>query len=169
MSDLTIRPYQPSDLARCRELWTELTQHHRDIYGDPSIGGATPGRYFDAHLARVGPGRLWVAELDGQIVGLTGLIVDGQEAELEPLIVAAPHRHTGIGRALTDRALQEARQLDVRYFSVRPVARNTDAISFFFKQGFHTLGHVELFMDLKSPEAAPWQPGPRLFGHTLKY
>jgi len=169
MSDLTIRPYQPSDLARCRELWRELTQHHRDIYDDPSIGGATPGRYFDQHLTRVGPERLWVAELDGQVVGLTGLIVDGQEAELEPLIVAAPHRGAGIGRALTDHALQEVRQLDVRYFSVRPVARNADAISFFFKQGFHTLGHVELFMDLKPPGADPWQPGPRLFGHTFKY
>jgi len=169
MSDFTIRPYQVSDLDRCRELWTELTQYHRDIYDDPAIGGATPGEYFDQHLARVGPTRLWVAELDGQVVGLTGLIVDGSEAELEPLIIATPHRHTGIGRALTDHAIQKARKLDVRYLSVRPVARNSDAICFFFNGGFHTLGHVELFMDLQPPPVDPWKPGPTLFGHTFKY
>jgi GNAT superfamily N-acetyltransferase len=169
VTDLTIRPYHASDLDRCRELWTELTQYHRDIYADPSIGGATPGQYFDKHLARAGAERLWVAELSGQVVGLTGLVVDGQEAELEPLVVAAPYRGTGIGRALTDHAIQEARKLNVLYLSVRPVARNSDAISFFFNGGFRTLGHIELFMDLNPPTADPWKPGPTLFGHRFKY
>jgi hypothetical protein len=52
---------------------------------------------------------------------------------------------------------------------VRPVARNSDAITFFFNRGFHTLGHIELFMDLKPPGADPWKPGPTLFGRTFKY
>jgi GNAT superfamily N-acetyltransferase len=168
MSSVTVRPYHPSDLDRCRMLWTELTQHHRDIYNDPSIGGDNPGLYFDAHLARVGPERIWVAEGD-QVIGLTGLIVDGQEAEVEPLVVAATHRGQGIGRALLDRMIEEARKLGVRYLSVRPVARNVGAISFFFDAGFRTLGHLEQFMDLGTPAPGTWKSGVDLFGHTFQY
>jgi hypothetical protein len=50
MSDITIRPYGDSDLEPCRTLWAELTRRHREIYGDPSIGGDDPGAYFDDHL-----------------------------------------------------------------------------------------------------------------------
>ncbi len=45
-----IRRYASRDLDRCRELWVELTQHHRDIYGDPSIGGVDPGSFLTSIL-----------------------------------------------------------------------------------------------------------------------
>ena len=131
MSDVTVRPYTPSDLEPCRALWAELTQHHRNIYGDPSIGGEAPGLYFDRHLARVGPDHIWVAECAGKVVGLVGLILDDQEAEVEPIVVALEQRGQGIGRLLLDRVTQEAERLGVRFLNVRPVARNIDAISFF--------------------------------------
>ena len=169
MNDFTIRPYTPSDLAQCRVLWAELTQHHRDIYGDPSIGGATPGLYFDTHLARVGPERIWVAEQDGRIIGLTGLIVEGQEAEVEPLVVASASRRQGIGRALVKHVQEEAKRLQVRTLSVRPVARNADAISFFHASGFGVLGHIELFMDLEDRTASPWKSGLALLGRLFQY
>jgi hypothetical protein len=38
-----IREYTPADVDACRDLWRALTQRHRDIHGDPSIGGADPG------------------------------------------------------------------------------------------------------------------------------
>jgi len=169
MNDCIIRLYAPSDLAQCRELWAELTQHHRDIYGDPSIGGETPGLHFDAHLARVGPERIWVAEQDGRIVGLTGLIVDGQEAEVEPLVVASVSRRQGIGRALVKHVQEEARKLKLRTLSVRPVARNADAISFFYESGFGVLGYIELFMDLENRTAGPWKSGLALWGRVFQY
>ena len=77
MGDVTVRQYDPSDLEPCRELWVELTQHHRHIYEDPSIGGGSPGSHFDKHLARVGPDQLWLAERYDRVVGLVGLIVEG--------------------------------------------------------------------------------------------
>ena len=67
----------------------ELTQWHRDIYASPEIGGSDPGRQFDEHLERVGPENIWVAELDGAVVGLVGLIPDDVQPELEPLVVQA--------------------------------------------------------------------------------
>jgi N-acetylglutamate synthase-like GNAT family acetyltransferase len=164
-----IRPYSAADLEPCRALWEELTQHHREIYDDPTIGGDTPGLYFDQHLARVGPERLWVSEFAGEVVGLTGLIVEGKQAEVEPLVVASRLRSSGIGQALVDRAVEEARKLGVRYLSVKPVARNIEAISFYYNAGFQTLGEIEMFIDLKAGISEQWKPGPELFGLPFQY
>jgi hypothetical protein len=87
-----IRPYQPGDLESCRALWVELTEWHRHIYQSPAIGGDEPGLQFDEHLDRVGAEHLWVAEVDGRVVGLAGLIPGDRAAELEPVVVSALHR-----------------------------------------------------------------------------
>ena len=55
---MKIRKYGPSDIEPCRALWSEMTQHHRDIYDDPSIGGDNPGLEFDNHLQKVGLGHI---------------------------------------------------------------------------------------------------------------
>ena len=166
---LKIRPYTSPDLDQCRKLWAELTQRHRDIYNDPSIGGDDPGLHFDKHLGRAGAENIWVAECDGEVVGLVGLIVEGQEAEIEPIVVTPKCRNTGIGRALIRHVIDEAQKRNVRYLNVRPVARNIDAISFFHDAGFDTLGHIELFVDLRAPSSDTWEPGPELFGRAFKY
>jgi hypothetical protein len=86
---LLIRKYRAVDRDQCRMLWKELTEWHRQIYQDPSIGGAHPEEHFDQHLAKAGPERLWVAVQDSQIAGLVGLTVNDKEAEIEPIIVSA--------------------------------------------------------------------------------
>lgn len=84
--DISIRTYHPGDLEACRVLWEALTQHHRDLYQDPSLGSDNPGFYFDRHLARVGSDHIWVAVYDGKVIGLVGLILGEQEAEVEPFM-----------------------------------------------------------------------------------
>jgi len=148
---ISIRPYQPSDLEACRALWVELTHHHHQLYNDPTIGGDDPGSNFDRHLERVGMGRIWVAEKDKKVIGMVGLLIYAQEAEVEPMIVSRRYRRKGVGERLLRRAVAEARQLNVRYLNVRPVARNVDAMMFFFQVGFRLLGKPELFMDLEQP------------------
>jgi GNAT superfamily N-acetyltransferase len=169
VSEDRIRPYRPSDREACRGLWTELAGRHREIYGDPSIGGDDPGLYFDEHLARVGPERLWVAERGGEVVGLVGLMVDGREAEVEPIVVASAHRSEGVGQALVERMVEEGKALGIRYLCVKPVARNREAIAFYYECGFRTLGEIEMFMDLGTPRPGTWKPGPELFGHSFQY
>ncbi len=169
MGELTVRSYESQDLQRCRALWIELVQYHRDLYGDPSIGGTTPGLQFDSHLSRVGPECVWVAERQGRAVGMVALIVSGEEAEIDPLIVSARDRGQGIGRALLKRATREATALGLCYLEVRPVARNRDAISFYYRAGFCLLGRVELFMELQPSASDKWVQGPELFGLPLQH
>jgi ribosomal protein S18 acetylase RimI-like enzyme len=169
MIDVTTRAYRPADLQSCRALWAELVQRHRDLYDDSSIGGVIPGLHFDRHLARVGPERIWVAEGDGRVCGMVALILDGEEAEMDPIVVSSTHRGQGIGRALLNRAAEEATALGARYLHVRPVARNLAAISFYYSSGFRLLGRLELFTELQPSASGTWKPGPELFGLSFEY
>ena len=159
----TVRPYAPTDLDACRRLWEVLTERHRLIYDDLSIGGDNVGLFFDAHLARVGPQNIWVAEEDGVVVGMSGLIVGDGEAEIEPVVVAEAHRSGGIGTLLLNEGVARARALGVQYLNIAPVARNSRAIELFVRAGFRIIGHVQLFIELegrpgkaaRSPERSP--------------
>jgi len=162
--DVTIRQYRPADLDACRALWAELTERHRQLYADPSIGGEAPGLYFDRHLETAGPERLWVAESRLEVVGLTGLLSAGPDGEVEPVIVSEGWRGHGIGQALVARVIEEARRLGLRYLSVRPVARNAEAVTFFHRAGFRALGQIDLTMAVAPNSPVTWQPGAVLHG-----
>jgi GNAT superfamily N-acetyltransferase len=60
----------------------------------------------------LGAGRLWVAELDGRIVGATGLTRSDDQpgwGQLRWVLLAPEARGHGLGRALFDAAMDEAR------------------------------------------------------------
>lgn len=158
-----IRQYEPADYAVCRDrLWACLTQHHREIYDAPYIGGDDPGADFDRHLELVGPERLWVAQIDDRVVGLTGLIVTEQSSEIEPIVVDPDHRRRGVASALLEHLERVVELERLPALSVRPVARNTMILDFLSKRGFNTLGHVELII---RPEDSPrWREGAEVSG-----
>ena len=164
---MMIRGYESADLARCRTLWAEMVERHRKIYEDPSIGGENPGLEFDSHLDKVGPERTWVADSGEAVVGFVSLIVDGEQAEVEPMVVASEHRGRGIGRELLNHVAEEAKALGVLCLYVKPVARNEEAISFFYDAGFKTLGHIQLFQWLGQSFPGQWKKGPDLFGKAF--
>ena len=168
-SVLTIRKYDSSDQKACRSLWAEMVERHREIYDDPSIGGDDPGLEFDQHLNTVGREHIWVAESGGTVVGLVSLIVCGEQAEVEPMVVASSHRGAGIGRELVSHVIEEAKRLGVLCLCVKPVARNEEAISFFYDAGFRTLGHIQLFRWLGESFPGQWKRGPELFGKKFDY
>jgi GNAT superfamily N-acetyltransferase len=153
-----VRAYRPEDRDTCAELWRELTQTHRDLYGDRSIGaGREPGAYFDEHLRRAGAERVWVAELEGRVVGFASLLLSdrGPVGELEPIVVAPDARGAGVGHALADRVVAAAKEHRLRRLDVRPAARNDPAIRFFHGLGFDSLGQLELMLYLEEPKDWP--------------
>jgi ribosomal-protein-alanine N-acetyltransferase len=110
-----------------------------------------------------------VAERDGQILGLVGLVLQAQEADVEPIVVLPDERGKRIGRALLARIVEEAKQAGVALLSAKPVARNADALSFFHASGFRTVGHVQLFMELGQTPLCAWKSGLRLSGKDFDY
>ena len=165
---VTIRRYQPDDIEPCRALWVELVDRHRRIYDDHAIGGSDPARHFDAHLQRVGPAHIWIAEVDGRVIGMAGLVLGKPEAELEPLIVSERYRGLGVGRQLVDAVIETVRSAGVRLLKVQPVARNDSAIKFFHKRGFDVLGQMEMLMDLRPQASQKWKDGEQIAGKTFK-
>lgn len=161
MESLVIRNYESKDLQECRALWKQLTEWHREIYDDPTIGGEHAEHHFDRHLEAVGAGQLWVAVQSSRVIALAGLIVRGDEAEVEPLVVAKSNRGKGIGSRLIEKVIVEARAKRIRLLTVKPVARNVKTIQLLHKYGFTNLGVIELFMDLSN---RTWKSGPEMFG-----
>jgi GNAT superfamily N-acetyltransferase len=165
-SSLVIRNFEPRDLQDCRALWRELTDWHREIYEDTTIGGDQPEQFFDKHLATIGPKQVWVAVRDLRVVGFVGLILKEDNAEVEPLIVSNRYRGKGIGRCLLEKAVTEARARGVKTLNIRPVARNIKTIQFLNRQGFTKIGFIELFMDFSQRS---WKPGPEIFRCNFEF
>lgn len=162
------RPYEPRDYEPCRALWVELTEHHREIYEDPTIGAPDPGAALDPYLAALGDGELWVTESDGRVIAMAGLLQHGDEGEVEPIVVTREWRSTGVGSRLLDHIVQRARDRRLRFLSIRPVARNERAIARFHASGFRTLGHVDMFMQLDDAERT-WRSGLSIHGLDLAF
>lgn len=167
--EVIVREYTEGDYGACRSLWAELTEYHRSIYGNPTIGGDDPGAGFDDYLAE--PQRMgsWVAESGGRVIGLTGLFDRGMSGEVEPVVVAEAARNRGIGRMLIGRVVGEARARGHAYLAIRPVARNVVAVRRFHAAGFRALGgHIDLTMDLE-PRRQGWLHGASLHGLDFDY
>ncbi len=160
MPEALVREYEQRDRDACTALWVQLTQWHRDIYDDQTIGGGDLTVWFDRYLEDEKPERVWVAELDGRVVGFVGALARDRRWELEPIVVDASVRGSGVGTALARTLVASARETGVRGVEVRPAARNAGALRFFHALGFDVLGQLELVLDLAKPER--WRAGERL-------
>jgi N-acetylglutamate synthase-like GNAT family acetyltransferase len=167
--ELDIRAYTPLDYKICRDLWVELTQHHRDMYEDQTIGGVDPGIGFDSYIKNEKLHGPWIAIIHGEVIGYTGLLIDNIEAEIEPVIVSRQYQHQGVGKLLVERVIKEAEELNVKFLNVRPVARNIEAISFFVQAGFNLVGHINLFQDLTKSSEREWKTGISIHDIKLRY
>lgn len=109
---MQLRMTGPGDAAAVAALWTTA-------YVDEGEGGRTEP-YSEADFFETAErGRLFVATLDEDVVGVVALlapdapgraIAEDGEAELCRLVVATGARRLGIGRALTVRCEQLARE-----------------------------------------------------------
>ena len=166
---VSIRDYHDTDYQACRSLWAQLTQRHRDIYDDGMIGGDDPGGEIDAFLKKPGLARMWVAEQGDKVVAFCGLLVDGEGGEIDPIVVDGVRRSSGIGGRMLEIAIEEARRRGVRFLSIKPVARNVEAIRLYARTGFDIVGQIDMFMDLTEATPREWMDGMELHGVPLRY
>jgi GNAT superfamily N-acetyltransferase len=52
------------------------------------------------------------------------LLMDGDQADIEPVVIRSEYRSQGIGTLLIERLKLEAKARGVSYLSIKPVARN---------------------------------------------
>lgn len=101
-----IRSFTPADDAACRDLYEQgriggqLAENDTGLDIDDITAAymKPPGNHF------------WVAEADGRVVGMIGLMHSDGTGEIRRLRVAQSHRRRGIGSALLETALEFCRE-----------------------------------------------------------
>jgi ribosomal protein S18 acetylase RimI-like enzyme len=127
-----VRPHQ---MAQTRELFLEYAN---------SLGFSLCFQNFDDELAGLPgdytppDGRLLLTEYDGQIAGCVALHKLGSGiCEMKRLYLRPQFRGKGLGRALAERIIAEAREIGYRHMrldTVGPVMK--DAVAMYRKMGF---------------------------------
>lgn len=154
MSPVTVRSYRPTDHSASRRLWSELSNEHNQMYGEPEVDA---GEGFEEYLTRLDLGGLWVADhADDGVIGLVGLVIKGRAGEVEPIVVTVSHRHKGVGRKLLRHVATEARRRSMNALTISPESRNVDAIRSLHAAGYDVVSSIELTLDLdRNPHG--WQ------------
>jgi GNAT superfamily N-acetyltransferase len=80
---------------------------------------------------------------------MIGLIMRGRVGEVEPIVVSAAHRGSGIGRALLDHVAEQARKRSLARLTITPESRNVSALRSLHAAGYDVLSAVELSLDLR--------------------
>ena len=149
-----IREYRPADAPHLRQCVVALQEIERGI--DPRL---RPGETMaDAYCARIharcreADGHVLVAELDGAVVGFVAVLTremftelydpPGSYAYVTDLVVLAPYRHRGIGRALLERAEALALAAGAPELRIGVLARNVAARRLYLAADFAP--HVEI-------------------------
>lgn len=135
-----VQAESPAQIAQARELFLEYAQ---------SLGFSLCFQSFDKELAELPgdyappAGRLLLAEYEGQLVGCVALHKLGDDyefCEMKRLYLRPQFRGKGLGRALADRIIAEARQIGyqrMRLDTVGPVMK--DAVAMYRRIGFQEI------------------------------
>jgi GNAT superfamily N-acetyltransferase len=133
---MTIRDAERSDAAALVRLLEQL--------GYPAGEDAVVRR-----LERIGDSpadRLFVAELEGEVVGLAGIHVspslehDADAAKVSAIVVDEAHRRRGVGRALLDAVEDEARARGCGLVFLTTAERRREAHEFYRRAGWEETG-----------------------------
>jgi len=128
MTVVHVRPMRAEDIPRVQEI-------DRLAFAVPWPPSAFP------HELRHSPhSRLWVAEMDGEVVGfvVVWLIVD--EAHIATIAVHPDFRQQGIARRLLETAIQSAREEGAVLATLEVRAGNTAAQALYRQMGFAVVG-----------------------------
>ena len=90
-------------------------------------------------LDQIERGEVFVAELDGRVVGFSAILAEHEHLELDGLFVEPDMWRWGIGAALVDVAVHEARRQGMPMM----VIANPAALQFYEKCGFIVEGEAE--------------------------
>jgi GNAT superfamily N-acetyltransferase len=127
-----------SDIPRLVELLGLLFSQEREFTPDPE----KQGEALEAILADRTRGRIFVARVGNEVVGMASLLYTistaegGKAALFEDLIVDPKHRGKGIGSQLIEYVIQQARAEGVLRITLLTDLENDTALGLYRKLGF---------------------------------
>lgn len=102
----TIRPVRPEDTPQIHALIARIFADYGYAF---EVERENPHLADPANWFRRSGGEFWVVEHEGQVIATGGVLLHDDEAELRSLYVAPEHRRCGLGRRLTQMAIEHAR------------------------------------------------------------
>jgi putative acetyltransferase len=146
VTGVVVREAVPGDAAALVALAQEVGAEPEGwlISDDSRRGSGDERRYLKA-LRRHPHAAVFVAEIDGRIVGRLSVARDPHPASFHVadlgLMVAAGHRRRGVGRALLARTVDWAREARVRKLELHVFPHNGPAIALYESFGFTREGY----------------------------
>jgi GNAT superfamily N-acetyltransferase len=134
-AELTIRLARPDEQEELEDLQRRaslaLGEYNRQLGTNPDA--------IQLPVEQIEGGSVLVAEQQGRIAGFAVVLIDEDLAELDGLFVEPQHWRKGIGAALVDVAVHEARREGLAMM----VIANPSAREFYEKCGFTVEGEAE--------------------------
>lgn len=154
MSGASIRPAVADDVVALGPIEVAAGRRFLEV-GMPEVAGDDPPD-DDIYAEAVADGRIWVAEVDGAVVGYAWAIdLDGQP-HLEQLSVRPEHNGSGLGSALIDAVADWARARGGTSLTLSTFAELPFNAPFYARRGFEVVpagAHGERFEALRRHEA----------------
>ena len=133
---IQIRLFRKTDQRAARELIESgLGEHfgHIDFDANPDLA--------DIHASYVAPGHaFFVAELEGQLVGTTGMRIEGAAGQLVRVSVSKPNRRRGVATELLRHCMAHARRRQLSALIAYTQPEWPDAMGFYLRNGFSVYG-----------------------------
>ncbi len=152
----SIREYSPSDLAQVRDLILNA-----ENFGKPFLENEMLNIKKNTSI---GLGKVFVAVLEGEVVGYISLGKKVFAFMIDSIIVSSHYQRKGIGRNLVEKAKEYAKSQGFHLLRTDTGAFMDYAIRFYLACGFEPCGYVEndfslgsrqlhFFIDLTKPSS----------------
>lgn len=149
--ELTLRHYKPAD----GEAFRTLNQQWIEKLFTLEAPDLAVLNHPEEHILAPG-GAIFIAEIDGRIVGTCALIREEEGVyELAKMAVAEELRGSGIGRKILNYAIAEARRLGAHKLTLGSSSKLPNAIHLYENVGFrHVTAHetpyarADVFMEM---------------------
>lgn len=127
MTDLHIRPYAKADLDAVADIWTA------------AFGADAPSSLVDQSIAekeRFQPGLVFVAEINGRLVGTIIAGYDGYRGWLNGVAVHPDYQRRGIAREMVHHAIAKLQSLGCLKVNLQIRDGNEAVVAFYETLGF---------------------------------
>lgn len=142
---ITVRELVPADQQAARAL---IEDGLGEYFGFVDRA-ANPDLIDIAASYALPTGAFLVAEVDGDIVGTTGLKLEAERCRLVRVGVARGRRRCGVASALLDKAIEVAHEAGARELVAHTQPEWKPAVAFYRAHGFTTYGRDDVDVHLR--------------------